>query len=93
MSFSLKAYRNYEWVPLPREVFADYLAARARAAALLRAGAAMIAICAPNDGGVKGRVLACLTGCQSRGARPTEWPDVWEWGPPPPTPAVPPDAA
>jgi hypothetical protein len=83
MSFSLKAYRNYEWVPLAREVFADYRAARGRAAALLRAGTAeMIAVCAPDEGEGKGRVAACLTACESRGARATEWPGVWEWGPP-----------
>jgi hypothetical protein len=85
MSFTLKAYREYEWVGLSRETFADYRAARARAAALLLAGLAgaeMVAVCALADGQGKGRVLACLTGCPSRGARPTEWCGVWEWGPP-----------
>jgi hypothetical protein len=83
MSFLLKAYHNYDWVPLHRESFADYREARARAATLLRAGAAeMIAVVDP-DGGIpdKGRIVACLTACASRGAQPTEWPGVWEWGP------------
>jgi hypothetical protein len=82
MPFTLKAYRNYDWVPLPHETFADFRPARARAAALLRAGlagAAMIAVCTVAEAGGKGRVVACLTGCASRGARDTEWPRVWEW--------------
>jgi hypothetical protein len=83
MPFTLKAYRNYEWVPLPHEAFADFRPARARAAALLRAGlvgATMIAVCALDDGDRKARVVACQTACDSRGARATEWPGVWEWG-------------
>jgi hypothetical protein len=83
MSFILKAYRSYEWVQLPREVFADPREARARAAALVQAGQAdMIAVWAPENDGARARVLACLTACASRGARATEWPGVWEWGPP-----------
>ena len=85
MSFTLKAYRNYDWVSLPRETFTEYHPARVRAAALLRAGLAaadMIAVWAASEGDGKGRVVACLTACPSRGARPTEWPGVWEWGPP-----------
>jgi hypothetical protein len=80
--FTLKAYRNYEWVPLPRETFADYAAARARGAALLASGGAqMVAVCVPDDAGRKGRIAACLTLVESPGARPTEWPGVWEWAP------------
>jgi hypothetical protein len=84
MSFILKAYRNYDWVPLPQETFGDFRAARVRAAALLRAGLAgadMIAVWARGEGEGKGRVVACLTACESRGARDTEWAGVWEWGP------------
>jgi hypothetical protein len=83
MPFTLKAYHDFEWVSLPHEAFADFGPARARAAALLRgglSGAQMIAVCAPDDGGPKGRIVACLTSCESRGARATEWPGVWEWG-------------
>jgi hypothetical protein len=95
MPFTLKAYRSYEWVPLPREAFADYGMARARAAALLRAGSAgMIAVCRPADeAGGKGRIIACLTAAESLGARATEWPGVWEWGPPIAAPEATPGAA
>jgi hypothetical protein len=82
MPFTLKAYRNYEWVTLPRETFANYAAARARGAALLAAGGAMMmAVCVSDDAGRKGRIAACLTLTESPGARPTEWPGVWEWAP------------
>jgi hypothetical protein len=89
MPFQLKAYRNYEWTPLAREAFADYAAARARAADLLASGEAeMIAVCAPGDSGRKGRITACLTASELPGARATEWPGVWEWGPPAGRPAA-----
>jgi hypothetical protein len=41
----------------------------------------MIAVCARSEGEGKGRVVACLTACEARGARGTEWAGVWEWGP------------
>ncbi len=84
MRFVLKAYCNYDWVSLPGETFGDYRAACVRAAALLRdglAGADMVAVCARGEGDSKGRVVACLTASESRGARGTEWPGVWQWGP------------
>jgi hypothetical protein len=89
MPFQLRDYRNYEWVTLSREAFTDHAAARVRAADLLASGEAeMIAVCAPGDAGHMGRIVAVLTACESRGARPTEWPGVWEWGPPAGRPAA-----
>ncbi len=83
MPFMLKAYCNYDWVALAQETFADFREARARAAALLLAGRwEMVALCRPPAGeGGKALIVACLTSCEPRGARPTEWPGVWEWAP------------
>jgi hypothetical protein len=83
MPFLLKAYRNYDWVPLPRESFADYREARTRAAVLLRVDPAEMIAVFDTDRVSNGKmsIAACLTTNESRGARPTEWPGVWEWGP------------
>jgi hypothetical protein len=85
MPFVLKARCNHLWAPLPDETFWNYRDARERAATLLLtrpAGADMIAVCTAAEGADKGRAVCCLALSESRGARRTEWPGVWEWGPP-----------
>ncbi len=83
MPFTLKVRCDHRWAALPGETFRHHGDARERAAALLLtrpAGVDMVAVCAETAGA--GRAVTCLTARAAHGARATEWPGVWEWGPP-----------